>query len=162
MYKYRGYEMKIFREFVNKKSERENICNGYVGVDKKWIEKDYKSMQKLLENDTVPFNSNIYKKGIDVFEEILHYADINNVKVLMIWSPYYIEFSNFHAENKKYLDSLYESYEINERVNYLNFSEDSLANHMSNFYNSAHLNGNGSKKFSKKIGLILKRDFSNL
>lgn len=160
IYKYRGYEMSIYKQIKSLKDPfycYQNV-NGYVEHDIKWIERDFRVLKNQIEKNKVKdkFNGNQYKNGFKVLEEIIEDCKQNNIKVVFVWSPSYYESNLITPVNKKCIDQLLKKISKQNKIEYYNFSNDSLGLKKENFYNSAHMNKNGVAIFSKKIGEIIK------
>lgn len=163
IYKYRGYEMDIYNQVKSlyDDSNCEGSVNGYTEFDLEWIEKDWiafeKKMNTSLENPNDNFNK--YENGIKLLNGFLYRCKQNDIKVFLIWSPFYHESHSYKFREKNYLDSIFKNISKNYEYKYLNFSKDSIAFNKRYFYNHAHLNKKGATIFSKKIGqLIIKND----
>ncbi|MBG6110548.1 hypothetical protein IWX84_001427 [Flavobacterium sp. CG_9.10] len=159
IYKYRGYEMSIFNQMKSLKNN--SFCsksiNGYVEHDINWIEKDYLNFKKILLQDKMvqKKNQKINSIGLSVIEEIIQYCKVNKIKIYFIWSPSYYELQTYQLANKKNVNQLIKNISQKHRIDYFNFSNDSLCLQKKYFYNSAHMNKNGVAIFSRKIGELI-------
>lgn len=163
LYKYRGYEMRIFKQIKSLKNRSicSNTINGYAEHDIDWIEKDYLNFKKILQKDNnrTEYNFEIYKQGLYVLKEIIKDCKKNNIKMYFVWSPSYYESHTYQASYKKHIDSVLQNISTNENIQYLNFSNDSLCFDRKYFYNSSHMNKRGSTIFSKEIGKLINENF---
>ncbi|WP_417888092.1 DUF1574 family protein [Zunongwangia sp.] len=159
LYKYRGYEMSIFKQIKSLKNRSicSNVINGYVEHDIDWIEKDYLNFKKILQKDKsrTEYDLKIYNQGLSVLKQIIQDCKKNNIKIYFVWSPSYYESHTYQAPYKKHIDTVLTNIAINENIQYLNFSNDSLCYNRKYFYNSSHMNKRGSTKFSEKIGYLI-------
>uniref|UniRef100_UPI000AE2A8F1 hypothetical protein n=1 Tax=Pseudotamlana agarivorans TaxID=481183 RepID=UPI000AE2A8F1 len=157
LYKYRDYEMKIFKQL--KSLELHDYCsanvNGFIEHDKDWIDKDYVNFKKLVKEEKTENYFNIYKRGLIVLDEIINDCKKKNIKVYLVWSPSYFESHTYQEASKNYIDSILISISKREKIKYINFSNDSLCYNRKFFYNSSHMNKRGSTLFSKKIGELI-------
>ncbi len=158
LYKYRGFGMEIYRQI---KSMYLNNCNaienGFKVNNNLWNNNEWNNFKANRVNeieDTKTFIP-LYENGITELKEILDYCSKNNILVFMIWSPQYYEVHNFKKNQRKYVDSLLMRVAKQYKIDYLNFSNDSLVYDKSNFYNHSHLNAKGSEAFSKKVGKLI-------
>lgn len=161
MYKYRGYEMKIFKQLKTIKNTE--LCsrsvNGYIGKDLNWSQKEYDNFKRILNDDrddAGEFELDVFDEGLSVLKEIIADCKKNNIKLFFIWSPSFHESHTYQAEYKRHADSLLSNIALKETIPYLNFSKDSLCLNKNYFYNSMHLNKKGATIFSEKIGDLIK------
>lgn len=162
IYKYRGYEMSIYKQIKALKNPvfcPKNV-NGYLGNDLKWIERDFEVLKKLKEKDKAKekFHLNDYKEGFAVLNEIIKDCKQNNIKVIFVWSPSYFEAQSHHAFTKECINGIVNKISKQNNINYYNFSKDSICLQRDNFYNSMHMNKLGVAQFSKKIGEIINEE----
>jgi hypothetical protein len=160
IYKYRSYEMDIYKQIKSQisNSSCSNNVNGYVEHNKNWIDKDYLNFKKLANEKASKFDVNNYSLGFSVLEEIIEYCKINNIKMIFIWSPSYFESQTYLYEHKKNINLILKGISKENNIDYFNFSKDTMCFDKKYFYNSSHLNKNGATLFSKKIGNLINQD----
>jgi hypothetical protein len=162
LYKYRGSEMKIFKQIKSLKDN--SICsinvNGYKKHNIDWTERDYENFKNILQKDKsrTNYDLNVFNEGLTVLKEIIKDCKQNNIKVYFIWSPSYYKSHTYQLPYKKYIDSILSSTSAKEQIRYFNFSTDSLCNDRTYFYNSSHMNKKGVTIFSRKIGNLIKEE----
>ena len=162
IYKYRGYEMDIYKQIRSLKNPfycPKNV-NGYLENDIKWIGKDYDVLKRLKERDKEKekFHIDEYKGGFAVLNEIIKDCKRNNIKVIFVWSPSYFEAQSHMYYTKECINRSLSEISKQNNIKYYNFSNDSLCLDRDNFYNSMHMNKNGVSQFSKKLGKIIKKE----
>jgi hypothetical protein len=159
LYKYRGYEMRIFKQIksLSNPSLCSNTVNGYTEHDIDWIEKDYTNFKNIMQDDkkTENYDFKIYSQGLTELKEIIKGCKQNNIKVYFIWSPSYYEAQSYQISYKNYIDSTLQNISKENDIRYLNFSSDSISFDRKYFYNSSHMNKKGAKLFSEKIGKFI-------
>ena len=163
LYKYRGYETAVLKKIksICDSSDCNNVKDGYVENDIKWIDKDWKNFKSKMLNSNqkkIKLNPEIYDEGLKILNEIIEQCKKEKIKIYFVWSPVYYESSSYLPSNKKYLDSLLNNIAQKEDIRYFNLISDSIAYSKSNFYNQSHLNKNGATLFSNKIAELIKED----
>lgn len=88
------------------------------------------------------------------FECFLDYCTANEIKVVLYNPPMYKPQLRFHNHDSimLYLESL----ATKHNVPFLNYSDDTVTYTYKHFYNSSHLNKNGSEIFSKQLAKDIK------
>lgn len=162
LYKYRGFEMNIFKQIksLKDKSSCSKNFNGYVEHDIDWISKDYLSFKQKLENDNSNTNINIqaYSEGLSVLREIITDCKKHNIKIYFVWSPLYYEGQNYFRFDKDFINQKLLSFSKFHNIKYQNYLNDSLCLDRKYFYNSQHMNKKGVSIFSKKIAEMIRKD----
>ncbi|WP_372757963.1 hypothetical protein [Mariniflexile sp.] len=153
LYKYRGFEMGVYSQIKSLvKADCSNYINGFIINENKWDEQDWDTFETKRLNETVDakyFNT-MYENGVEELRTILKFFNKNNIQVHLIWSPQYYKVHAFKINQRQYVDSLLTKIAKDYKVNYVNFSNDSLVYSKANFYNHSHLNKHGADLFSKK------------
>lgn len=132
--------------------ERTNI-KGYEGQPRDWDNSFDEFKKKFPNGHTHPFD----KEVAEEFKDYLNYCKDNEIKVILVFSPEYIELHSL-ITNRNEMISLFQSYSKEFDVPFLDYSNHPICFNKSYFYNSEHLNKEGSEIFSK----ILARDLQNL
>ena len=159
LYKYRAYEMSVYKQLKSLKNPKycPSHVNGYFEHDIKWIERDYQNFKKILQKDKIrkEYDLKIYSKGLSTLNSITEYCKKHNIQVYFIWSPSYYESHPYQLTLKNHIDSILTKAAKEKHIKYFNFTKDSLCNDKKYFYNSSHMNKNGTVIFSKKIGELI-------
>lgn len=154
-YKYSGYHTELTNEIKSYfRGNCSNFYEGHIIRDKLWNDLEWNNFKEMRLNeltDSSLFDS-IYKNGVEELKSILDFCIENKIKVFFIWSPQYIEVQDFKNNQRRYVDSLVKNIADKFKIQYINYSVDSLVYDKSYFYNHSHLNKKGADIFSKKVG----------
>lgn len=160
LYKYRDNFMPVVSiiksAFFNKCDTK---INGFKIKKKIWDDNEWGIFKKNRMNEVAEpktFNK-LYNKGYNKLSSLLGFCKKNNIKAVLIWSPQYIEVQDFKRNQRDFVDGLINKLATEFEIDYLNFSNDSLVNNKSNFYNHSHLNYNGANEFSKSVANYIKK-----
>jgi hypothetical protein len=125
--------------------------------------KGYRGMEFVWNNDfaTAKSKFNYYEVQIDsasenLFKLFLNECRTDKIKVILVYSPEYIEFQCF-VKNRNAILSLYKEYSTNYNIPFLDYSDDQMCKEIKYFYNSTHLNKTGSEIFTDKLVRDLKK-----
>lgn len=139
----------IFTAIKNMFSSYENGSEvrqrGYIGRDRLWNNDLVKAKKALGSYYVKPDSS-----SVALFEQYLKECKANNIRVILVYSPEYIEGQNF-VSNRNEIMSLYLGFSKKYDIPYYDYSNDTMSFQTKYFYNSSHLNLNGSKLFTKKL-----------
>ncbi|OUR93398.1 hypothetical protein A9Q87_05495 [Flavobacteriales bacterium 34_180_T64] len=157
------YNMPLFRYYGRTEDVKEALRDksrpfsdssfrrkGYRAVGRTWTV-DFEKAKSKMEYYEV-FKHQPY---VDLMHQFLKECTELDIKVIMIYSPEYIEGQEF-VKNRDELMNTYTAISNKHRIPFLNYSSDSLCYDQSLFYNSQHLNAKGSKLFSEKLANDLK------
>ena len=123
---------------------------GYKGRDESW-NSDFdnaKASKKCLE-------IKLDKSTIFLFENFLKECKTNNIKMIFVYTPEYIEGQKF-VSNRAQIMGMYNKFSKEYQIPFYDFSNDSISYHKKYFYNASHLNNSGSQLFTKELINILK------
>lgn len=153
-YKYKGHTIPIlskFRDVFNKNCDA--FLNGYIVNNSNWDNQEWAIFEnnRLQEVVDSKIFHDLYANGFNKLTSILEYSKQHNIKVLLVWSPQYIEVQKFKLNQRTYVDEFIKKIAAEYNVDYLNFSNNNLVFDTSNFYNHSHLNYKGASEFSKQI-----------
>ena len=132
--------------------ERVNT-KGYEGRRLDWDGSFDEFKKKNPSGYTHPFEKEIAEE----FRNYLMYCKENEIKVILVFSPEYAELHPL-ITNEKDLIALFQSYSTEFDIPFLDYSEHPICFNKAYFYNSEHLNKEGSELFSN----ILAQDLLNL
>jgi len=123
---------------------------GYMGRNQKW-NSDLANAKKKKKHHVVEIDS----ASLDLFDEFLLECQLNETKVILVYTPEYIEGQKF-VINRKEVMGLYRKYAKKYNIPFLDYSNDEMCLNRNYFYNSSHLNKFGSSLFTKKLTQDLK------
>ncbi|MEH6535812.1 MAG: hypothetical protein V7719_05420 [Psychroserpens sp.] len=153
LYRYYG-KTEDLREAIRDKSRPFGDSNfrrkGYRAVGRTWTVDFEKAKSKMVHYEVIK-----HQPYVDLMNQFLKECRELDIKVIMIYSPEYIEGQEF-VKNRVELMNTYTKISKTHQIPFLDYSRDSLCYDQSLFYNSQHLNAKGSKLFSEKLGNDLK------
>lgn len=123
---------------------------GYQGQERVWTD-DLSNQKAKQDHYEVEVDPEILKW----FKEYLKELRKNRIKVILVYPPEYIEGQNY-VSNRKQVMNLYKKIAADNKLLLLDFSDSSICKNRSMFYNSMHLNKEGSELFSKQVAHLLK------
>lgn len=119
--------------------------NGYGPVAAKW-NNDLANAKKANKFRRVKIDPELYNQ----FKHLLISSANNQIKVILIYSPEYIEGQTF-ISNRKEIMGLYKNLSRELKIPFYDYSNDSLSYQKKYFYNSLHLNSYGAEVFTRHI-----------
>jgi hypothetical protein len=122
---------------------------GYQGQDVGW-NNDFDDAQKNMDKYEVTLDSLTLVK----FDKYLAQCKSNNIEVILVYSPIYIEGQNF-IKNHQEIIELYQSFADKYSFKFINFLTDIICLDKKYFYNATHLNKLGAELFSHKLSTLL-------
>jgi len=118
---------------------------GYQGQNIPWnndFDKAKKTMKKYLaEPDSLTLN---------LFDNYLKECKEQNIKVILVYSPYYIEGQKF-IENQKQIINIYKTLAHKYDFDLFDFTNDEICFDKKYFYNASHMNLTGAEIFTRKL-----------
>ncbi len=124
---------------------------GYEGRDLLWNDDLMKAQQKLgsleVDSDT---------SMIHLFEEYINECMRENIKMVFVNTPVYIEGQKF-VSNWSDVMGLYSEFSRKYKIPFFDYTNDSISFNKEYFYNSGHLNRKGSKLLTATLIKDLKR-----
>jgi len=151
--RYSGQTWEIARAFVvglGLESGPPKRNNGYMAIDRVWGDELEVALKTKGE-----INVKSDSKLISLFDKFLIECSKMGIKVIMIYSPEYIEGRKF-VKNRDEIIELYSKVAARHNIVFIDYSADSICYNRDYFYNSTHLNATGSELFSKKLAEDLK------
>lgn len=125
--------------------------NGYASRNETW-NNDFIIAKKTNKNLFI----NINKKQFSLFEKFIIETKKNNLNLILITTPNYIEGQKFMINSANIILE-YSKTANKYKIPYLNYYNDSIIYKRNLFYNATHLNKNGAEILSKKIAHDLKK-----
>ena len=127
---------------------------GFQSQNKKWNQ-DFEKTKTELKNYSIKIDSN----SVNLFHNFLKECKSDNIQVIMIYTPEYIEGQKF-IKNRDELIQLYESISKKHGIKFINYSTHPICLNKTYFYNATHVNKEGSKLLThiiaKDVKAILK------
>ncbi len=125
---------------------------GYQGMDWEWTD-ELEEVKRSRESFTVSFDP----KLLELFDQFMAESKASNIKVIMLYTPEYIEGQRFVANRRAMMDT-FNAFSKKYAVPFYDYSADSISHQRKYFYNAEHLNRQGSVLFTKKLVADLKND----
>ncbi|MES2701282.1 MAG: hypothetical protein V4649_01530 [Bacteroidota bacterium] len=126
---------------------------GYEGKVLPWDSSFHNFKQANPEGKVWPIDP----QAVKFFREYLDFCKANGIKVIMIYPPAFIE-SLEYIKNKDEILAVYNKLSAEYGIPFYNYMYDSLNYSRSHFYNSLHLNKEGSEIFTRKLAEQLRKD----
>ncbi len=130
---------------INLKNTTLTRIKGYMGMNRKWTG-ELESAKKEVGSLKIVVN----KELLELFDLFLTECKKDNIKVIITYSPEYIEGKSF-IENREEIMNIWESFANKHDLLYLDYTSDSICYNRDYFYNATHLNKTGSELFSAKL-----------
>lgn len=135
------------------------ICRvrGYQGRAESWNNDFDKAKLKMKK-----YKISLDSSTVALFEQFLKECKRDNIKVIFVYTPEYIEGQKFVA-NREFIFKVFSKYSKNFGIPFYDYSNDSLSFDKKYFYNSNHLNKLGSELFTNRlIDTLLKCNMLNI
>lgn len=143
------YAAKIF---FNPKHNYKSREKGYASRDIEWTG-EFERVKEQYSEIMVPVN----KEAVDHFEDFLKECINDDIRIVFIYSPEYIEGQEF-VRNRKPVLNIFYRFAKKYDIPFYDYSDDPMCKNRDNFYNASHMNRKGASKFSKKLVLDLQKD----
>lgn len=129
---------------VLKPSIQKNPCRtkGYRGMEQEW-NKDFEEAQKKYKIYPMKVDSGYVR----MFDEFLKGCIDNQIKFVFVYTPQYIDGQKF-VSNKDSILGIYRDFGKKYDIPFIDYSHDTISYNKKYFYNSSHLNKEGSQLFS--------------
>jgi len=135
-----------FKEFAGISKIPKSKMNGYCGNNKSWDN----SFDIFKKNNSKGYIVGIDTIALNKFDKFLRAQQNENIKVVLLFSPEYIECQHIEENRKAVIDTFfYFAHKYN--IPFINYSDSSLSYQKKYFYNSQHLNKKGAELFSKSV-----------
>ena len=132
------------------KQNKNGRVSGFYAEDKKWNQ-DFEKVKATMKN----YDASIDTSILNQFDQYLKDCQRKNIKVILVYSPEYIEGQHFVSNRNEVIKTFENIAKINS-IPFLNYSSDTISFQKSLFYNATHLNKKGAELFSKKLSSDLK------
>lgn len=124
---------------------------GYRAKDEPWDGK-FEAAQK----SSIKYNAYADSGAIKLLEHFIAECLSKNIQLIFVYSPEYIEGQQYIANREKVI-AVYNTIANNNQLLFLDYSNDTICQNKQLFYNSTHLNKQGSEIFSKQLAKDLKQ-----
>lgn len=155
IWRYKGYSNQVAQALhvvVKPETNKPDRYHGFAGQDKVW--NDDLTKARLKKSAYIQqIDSNL----VNDFENFLYELNKNDIKVVLVYTPEYIEGQNF-VQNRSEIMKLFKNIADETNTPYYDFSEDSISMNRKLFYNSQHLNREGATVFTNKLMQLLEAD----
>jgi hypothetical protein len=166
---YQGYSLADYMlplvRYYGNKDAFEKTCEIWLGKEPNAIKriKGYEPQYKTWNSDLEKAKKNMkfFEPKIDtltlrLFNQYLEECKKENIEVILVHAPEYIEGQKF-TRNRTETLSIFVELSRKHNISYLDFSADSISSNRDLFYNAMHLNNEGAQLFTKKLIQELKR-----
>jgi hypothetical protein len=118
---------------------------GYQAQDSKWNDDLEKAIEKMGSYRVILDSSIIH-----LFENYLNECRQNNIKIILAYSPEFIEGQKF-VSNRSEIIELYNQISKKYDIPFYDYSTDTISYRRQYFYNSGHMNKKGAELFTAKL-----------
>jgi hypothetical protein len=122
-----------------------NRIKGYKGNDAVW-NNDLKKAKLAIGRYNVKINKELRYN----FERYIKECKIKNIKLILIYSPEYIDGQKFIINRNESIE-LFKSYANTYNILFIDYSKNSICFDKKYFYNASHLNKTGAELFTAKV-----------
>lgn len=123
---------------------------GYRGMEQEWNNDLAKA--KLISNK---YSIKVDSSSVNLFEQFLLECKSNQMSVILVYTPEYIEGQNF-VSNRGEVLNIYNDFSKKYNLLFLDYSKDALSQDKEFFYNASHLNKKGAELFTKNLSQDIK------
>ena len=137
--------LNIFKDLLLGGNSNTNRVKGFQAHDKNWnndlleAKRKYESLKVQIDTTT-----------LNVFKDFIQKNKKQDIEVILVYSPEYIEGQEF-ISNRDSILNLYNEISDEYKIRFIDFSKDSISYKKEYFYNSTHLNKTGANLFTKKL-----------
>ncbi len=118
---------------------------GYHASDKVWSN-DLDNAKKQMDSYTISLDT----MSVKLFTDFIQDCKKSNINVIFVYTPEYIEGKDF-VTNRNDIMSMYNNMSEKYNVPFLDYSNDSICYQKKYFYNTMHMNYEGSEVFTKEL-----------
>jgi len=142
----------VFEKLFTSQHDYSLRNNGFDSKEKNW-NKDHAKARKRRKNYVAKPDSATLK----LYNKFLQECQQNKTKVIIVYTPEYIDGQKFVTNRKKIID-LIKGFAEKYNLEFLNYSNNKICFNKDYFYNASHLNAKGANHFSS----ILSKDLKEL
>lgn len=125
---------------------------GYEGFEGNW-NNDLLNAKKEKGHYVAKLDTDL----IELFNNFLLECNKNGIKVILVYTPEYIEGQLF-VKNRKEIITLFDNFSQRYKILFLDYSNDEICTKKDYFYNASHLNKSGAERFTNILINDLKRE----
>ena len=152
------YDLPLIRYFGNRNAAIQSIKNStFFFQSKPKRKKGFQGMERSWSSDlsNAKTKMDFYEAKLDLayvelFDKFLDECKQKEIKVILVYTPEYIEGQIF-VKNRKEVFELYQEFSEKYKLTFLDYSNDKICKQKEYFYNSSHLNKKGADIFTKKL-----------
>jgi len=144
--------MQAMKLFIKPSGDSLIRIRGYRAQDQPW-NNDFERVTAKTKSFEVKFDT----ASLNLFDRYLNECRTNNIKVIFVYSPEYIEGQRF-VKNRDEIIGVYTKFSKKYDIPFYDYSNDSLSFQRKYFYNALHLNKVGAELFTGKLIQRLKAD----
>ncbi len=145
--------LKAFMKTPNPKTGRQK---GYKPEDVEW-NNDFERVKRQMDFYEVEQDTT----SIELYDKFLQECKDDNIEVIMIYAPEYIEGQDFVRGRDKVI-KMFRDFSKKYAIRFIDYSDHELCFDKKYFYNATHLNKRGAQIFSKQLAKDLKAQISEL
>lgn len=146
------YLIKGFLEFFSLYHFTNDKYKGFEAQKREWGN----SFKKFHNENKNGIEQKVNEDILLLFDTFLKKCKENNIQVLLVYPPEYIEAQRLYT-NREEIIKIYREFAIKYNFYFLDYSDSFLSYKNKYFYNSQHLNKNGAVKFSNILAEDLKK-----
>lgn len=143
---------KVALSMAKIKTDKVGRVKGYMPQDMQW-NSDFNEAKKKMKNYDIKFDD----ATVILFDKYLRECKSENIKVVFVYSPEYIEGQKF-IKNRDEIISIYKKFSKKYDIPFYDYSNDPMSFEKKYFYNAEHLNKEGSEVFTQKLIDTLKKN----
>jgi hypothetical protein len=129
---------------------------GYKGQNIEW-NTDFENDKKKMNGYILQIDSTI----LTSFENYVRECQRENIKIILVHPPIHIDGQNFVTNYEQGIEWL-KAMSKKHNISFYNFSQDTLCYQKKYYYNTRHLNKEGSFFFTKKLIPIIKKEIQGM
>ncbi|KUJ62184.1 hypothetical protein AR687_09180 [Flavobacteriaceae bacterium CRH] len=136
---------KVALSMAKIKTDKVGRIKGYEPRDRQW-NSDFDEAKKKMKSYDIKLDN----ASIVLFDKYLKECKSQNIKVIFVYTPEYIEGQKF-VRNRGKIISIYQNFSKKYNIPFYDYSNDSLSFKKEYFYNAEHLNKAGAELFTQKL-----------
>lgn len=125
--------------FPKTKSKRKK---GFEGQERLW-NNDLQIAKQRMKH----YEAKIDSASIILFDNFLFECEEKEIKVILVYTPEYIEGQSF-VKNRKEIINIFENFSEKHKIPFLDYSGNEICSKKDYFYNASHLNKTGAELFT--------------
>jgi hypothetical protein len=123
---------------------------GYVGMDKPWGS----DLERAMELSDA-YHVDVDSASVTLLEAFVRECQRRKIRLIFVYAPEYIEGQEY-VENRSEVMHLFHRMALRHAVPFLDYSDSDFSKRRDLFYNSGHLNKQGSQLFSARLASDVK------